>query len=91
MFEAIRRWRRNRILATSAIPDALWRDALEALPFLAIYTEAELARLRERVVLFLSEKSIVAARGFEVTPLMRVAPTSILVRGTPAREAPSEQ
>jgi len=72
MFEAIRKWRRNRILASSAIPDSLWREALEALPFLAIYTEAELARLRERVVLFLSDKSIVGARGFAVTPLMRV-------------------
>ncbi len=72
MFEAIRNWRRRRILATSAIPEALWREALEALPFLAVYTEAELARLRQRVVLFLSDKSIVAARGFRVTPLMRV-------------------
>jgi hypothetical protein len=72
MFAAIRRWRRKRILASAAIPDALWREALEALPFLAIYTEAELARLRERVVLFLSEKSIVAAKGFDVTPPMRV-------------------
>jgi Mlc titration factor MtfA (ptsG expression regulator) len=71
MFEALRRWRRNRILASSAIPDELWREALEALPFLAIYTESELARLRERVVLFLNDKSIVAASGFEVTPLMR--------------------
>jgi MtfA peptidase len=72
MFEAIRRWRRKRILASAAIPEALWREALEALPFLAIYTEPELARLRERVVLFLSEKSIVGARGFAVTPIMRV-------------------
>jgi len=71
MFEAFRKWRRNRILANSAIPDELWRGALEALPFLAIYTEPELARLRERVVLFLSDKSIVPASGFEVTPLMR--------------------
>jgi len=62
MFEAIRRWRQNRILATSAIPEMLWREALEALPFLAIYTEAELARLRRQVVLFLSDKSIVPAR-----------------------------
>ena len=72
MFEAIRRWRERRILAASAIPDALWREALAALPFLAIYTEPELARLRERVVLFLHAKSIVGAHGFEVTPLMRV-------------------
>jgi Mlc titration factor MtfA (ptsG expression regulator) len=71
MFETIRRWRENRILATSAIPETLWREALEQLPFLAIYTEAELARLRRRVVRFLSEKSIVPARGFAVTPLMR--------------------
>jgi len=72
MFDAIRKWRRKRILAGSAIPDELWREALEALPFLAIYTETELARLRERVVLFLSDKSIVPAKGFHVTPLMRV-------------------
>jgi MtfA peptidase len=72
MFEAIRKWRRRRMLATSAIPEPLWRQALEALPFLAIYTENELVRLRERVVVFLSEKSIVGAGGFVVTPLMRV-------------------
>jgi Mlc titration factor MtfA (ptsG expression regulator) len=72
MFEAIRNWRRKRMLATAAIPEPLWRQALEALPFLAIYTEDELRRLRERVVVFLSEKSIVGAAGFVVTPLMRV-------------------
>jgi Mlc titration factor MtfA (ptsG expression regulator) len=72
MFEAIRNWRRRRMLATAAIPEPLWRQALEALPFLAIYTEDELARLRERVVVFLSEKSVVGAAGFVVTPLMRV-------------------
>jgi len=72
VFETIRRWKQKRILATSAIPEPLWREALEALPFLAIYTEAELARLRQQVVLFLSAKSIVPARDFRVTPLMRV-------------------
>ena len=72
MLDTIRKWQRRRVLAHAAIPEALWRDALESLPFLAIYTEAELARLRELVVLFLSKKSIVAARGFEVTPRMRV-------------------
>ena len=71
MFEAIRRWRERRTLASSAIPEALWREALEALPFLAVYTEPEFQRLRERVVLFLNDKSIVGAEGFEVTPLMR--------------------
>ena len=41
-------------------------------PFVAIYTDEELARLRAKVVLFLSAKSIVGARGHEVTPLQRV-------------------
>ena len=57
---------------SAAIPDALWREALESLPFVAIYTDEELARLRAKVVLFLSAKSIVGARGHEVTPLQRV-------------------
>ena len=72
MFDTIRRWRRERVLRNAAIPDALWREALEALPFLAIYTEDEIDRLRRGVVLFLDAKSIVGARGHEVTPLQRV-------------------
>src|SRR4029450_4876679 len=72
MFTALRRWRQQRILRTQAIPEGLWRDSLESLPFLAIYTDAELARLREKVVLFLSAKSIVGARGHRVTPRQRV-------------------
>src|SRR5512144_784445 len=72
MFGALRNWRRERVLRRAAIPDALWRDAVDALPFLAIYTPDELARLREHVVLFLDAKGIVGARGHEVTPLQRV-------------------
>jgi len=72
MLQAIRNWKRRRLLAQAAIPEPMWREALESLPFLAVYTDAELKRLRELVVVFLAEKSIVGARGFEVTPLMRV-------------------
>jgi MtfA peptidase len=72
MLDTLRNWQRRRVLAQAAIPEPLWREALESLPFLAIYTDAELGRLRDLVVLFLSKKSIVPARGFEVTPLMRV-------------------
>jgi Mlc titration factor MtfA (ptsG expression regulator) len=72
MFEALRRWREQRVLRNAAIPEALWREGVEALPFLAIYTDEELARLREKVVLFLDAKSVVGARGHEVTPLQRV-------------------
>ena len=71
MFDALRRYRRNRILRTAALPDALWRDACGALPFLALYTADELARLRDLVVLFLDAKSIVGAQGHDVTPLQR--------------------
>jgi Mlc titration factor MtfA (ptsG expression regulator) len=71
MFEALRRYRRNRVLRNAALPDALWRDACAALPFLAIYTTEELTRLRDLVVLFLDAKSIVGAQGHEVTPLQR--------------------
>jgi MtfA peptidase len=72
VFEAIRKWRAQRVLRTASLPDDLWRDAVEALPFVDDYTEDELARLRDLVVLFLSAKSIVGAHGHEVTPLQRV-------------------
>jgi Mlc titration factor MtfA (ptsG expression regulator) len=71
LFDALRRLRRKRILRTAALPDSLWRAACDALPFLAIYTGDECARLRDLVVLFLDAKSIVGAQGHEVTPLQR--------------------
>jgi len=72
MFEALARWRRRKVLRRSALPEALWREAVGTLPFLSIYDDGELSRLRERVVLFLEAKGIVGARGHEVTPLQRV-------------------
>jgi Mlc titration factor MtfA (ptsG expression regulator) len=72
MLEAIRKWRQQRVLKSAAIPEPLWREALETLPFMAIFTAAELTRLRAKVVLFLNAKAIVGARGHEVTPLQRV-------------------
>ena len=72
MWEALRNWRRRRALATLSIPDALWEEALAALPLLDAYRDDELARLRELVVLFLDSKGIIGARGHEVTPLQRV-------------------
>src|SRR5215470_455802 len=72
MFDAISRWRQRRVLKRAALPDALWNEAIRQLPFLAIYDAEALARLREKVVLFLDAKGIVGARGHEVTPLQRV-------------------
>ena len=73
VLDSIRKWKRKRVLESSAIPEPLWREALETLSFVAIYNHAELARLRELAVIFLSEKSIVGGGGFEVAPVMRVA------------------
>ena len=72
MFDTISRWRQRRVLRRAALPDPLWSDAVRQLPFLAIYDARALARLREKVVLFLDAKGIVGARGHEVTPLQRV-------------------
>ena len=62
MFDALRRWRAQRVLRTAAIPEALWRETIAALPFLAGYSAEDLGRLRDKVVLFLDAKSIVGAR-----------------------------
>lgn len=72
MFAVLRRWQRKRVLAHSALPDSLWREAVGMLPFMAMYTGEERAHLRELVVLFLDAKSIVGAQGHPVTPLQRV-------------------
>jgi Mlc titration factor MtfA (ptsG expression regulator) len=72
LFDAISRWRQRRVLKRAALPDPLWNEAIRQLPFLAIYDVEALARLREKVVLFLDAKGIVGARGHEVTPLQRV-------------------
>ena len=70
--DRFRKWRRERVLAHAALPDPLWEEGLARLPFLAYLTAADRARLRDSVVLFLDAKSIVGARGHDVTPLQRV-------------------
>ncbi|HVN34512.1 MAG TPA: M90 family metallopeptidase [Casimicrobiaceae bacterium] len=72
MFDAISRWRQRRVLERAALPDALWNEAIRRLPFVAIYDDEAIGRLREKVVLFLDAKGVVGARGHEVTPLQRV-------------------
>ena len=47
MFDALKRWRRRRVLGRSALPDGLWAEAAEALPFVRELDDAELARLRD--------------------------------------------
>ena len=49
MFDALKRWRRRRVLERSALPDGLWAEAAEALPFVRDLDDAERARTADAV------------------------------------------
>jgi Mlc titration factor MtfA (ptsG expression regulator) len=72
MFEALRRWRRGRIIARASLDPVLWRQTLERLPFLRGLPEAERERLRQAVILFLHHKSIRGAGGLELDAGMQL-------------------
>ena len=69
----LKSWRRKRALKTTRIEDALWRRVLAGLPFLRGLAEADLARLRELAVLFLAEKEMHGAAGFELSDDIRLS------------------
>jgi hypothetical protein len=73
MLEGFRNWRRERILRRSGLDDRQWRAVLERYPFTRALDREERARLRELVVLFLHEKSIVGAGGLTLRDEMRVS------------------
>jgi Mlc titration factor MtfA (ptsG expression regulator) len=82
MFDAFRRWRRDRIIARAGLDPALWRHTLEQLPFLNGLTDDERERLRRTVILFLHSKSIHGAGGLELDaemPLLIAAQACILI------------
>jgi Mlc titration factor MtfA (ptsG expression regulator) len=66
------RWRHKRTLQQHAIPEALWQEALAALPFLAGWPKDALEALRAASALFLRDKKVMGARGFALTPFHRV-------------------
>jgi MtfA peptidase len=67
----LREWRKRRIMHAWQ-PDArLWKQTL-SLPVLSGLTPAEQERLREKVILFLHDKSFTAAMGTEVTEPVRL-------------------
>jgi hypothetical protein len=72
MFEILKNWRRERVLRRSSLDEALWRAVLDRYPFTRVLSGEERARLREQVILFLNEKSIVGAGGLELSDEMRV-------------------
>ena len=68
----LRNWRRASILKRSTLDEALWRAVLDRYPFTRVLSGDERDRLRERVVLFLHEKSIVGAGGLALRDEMRI-------------------
>lgn len=72
MFEALRNWRRDRVLKRSPIDDRMWRQLVARYPFTRTLPDEDRARLRDLTVLFLHEKSIVGAGGLEVRDEMRM-------------------
>jgi MtfA peptidase len=69
----LREWRRKRTLKTARLDEDLWRRVFGALSFLRGLSQDEAARLRELVVLFLAEKEMHGAHGFELTDEIRLA------------------
>lgn len=67
------RWRRERILKKHAIDDDLWEQALGRYRFLQGLTADEIARLRDRVVLFLHDKRIHGAGELQLDDTMRLS------------------
>ncbi len=73
MFVALKNWRRERILRRSTLDAGVWQAVLDRYPFTRALAREERVRLRERVILFLHEKSIVGAGGLEVRDEMRMS------------------
>jgi Mlc titration factor MtfA (ptsG expression regulator) len=66
VLQALRSWRRNRILRQAPIDDAQWQDLVSHFPFAWSLAPADQERLRELVVLFLHEKHFSAAAGLQL-------------------------
>ena len=58
MFGFLKRRRRERVLKTAQLDEVVWAEELEAYNFTRVLNTAERTRLRELVLLFLSEKPI---------------------------------
>ena len=71
MFGIIKEWREQRILDNSEFTEADWRRAAERIVILDRLSEDELSRLFELVTLFLDDKTITGAQGFEITDAVR--------------------
>lgn len=69
-------WRRHRLqraLARRAIPEPLWQQALQRLPFITTRPTDDLRRLRTLCSLFLDRKQFSGAGGLEITDEIALA------------------
>ncbi|MBO1531727.1 zinc-dependent peptidase [Psychrobacter sp. F1192] len=73
MFSMIKDWREQRILDNSEFTTADWRQAAKRIVILDRLSEEDLTRLFELATLFLDEKSITGAQGFEITDKVRLS------------------
>jgi len=73
MFAMIKDWREQRILDNSEFTTADWRQAAKRIVILDRLNEDERSRLFELATLFLDEKSITGAQGFEITDKVRLS------------------
>ena len=72
-WRALRVRREARVVARHAIPEPMWRQALDRLPFVARRPADELDRLRRMSSLFLGRKEFTGAQGFVVTDEIALA------------------
>ncbi|MBI4193742.1 MAG: zinc-dependent peptidase [Betaproteobacteria bacterium] len=68
-----KQWRRARILRRATLDEQLWRRTVGAFPFTRTLSEADRARLKDWVILFLEQKSIHGAAGFGLRDDIRMA------------------
>ncbi|MGP4714240.1 MULTISPECIES: M90 family metallopeptidase [unclassified Psychrobacter] len=71
MFEMIKEWREQRVLDNSKYSQDDWAQAAQLVVILDRLDDDELARLFELATLFLADKSITGAQGFEITDKVR--------------------
>ena len=69
----LREWRRKRVLKSTRLDEALWARVALKLSFLRGLSEEETKRLKQLVVLFLSEKEMHGANGLKLTDDVRLS------------------
>jgi Mlc titration factor MtfA (ptsG expression regulator) len=71
MFGIIKDWREQRILDNSEFTHADWEQAAKRIVILDRLSVNEMTHLFELATLFLADKSITGAQGFEITDAVR--------------------